>query len=313
MSIHSEIHQMLYALGVAQMERAKPEREAEERNGRASSASTYYPPFYQRMKRKSRHGDPILLTGPAATGKSFAVHQYAAEVGAKVFTQQAYRTLSVEDIRGTRALKDMQTTFEPGLLARSLVHEHQTGQPAVYFIDEVNMADPGITALFHNLLDGSREITIPETGERITPSPGWRFFAAMNPGYEGTKELNQALKSRCVSVETDFFPPEIEARLIVDRFREAPNIEKIAEIVVSMAKPVREARAAGHHDFDLCLRTLFHIADDFLHGGDPLDAFKLNVLPKVGDPYTFGPQRQALLDVVEIVLSAKSKGRNAKN
>lgn len=246
--------------------------------------------YYSRLKRQLERGWPVLLEGPAAAGKSTAVRQLADELGATLFVQQCHRTLSVEEIRGTRGLDQQGTTFEPGLLTASLRHSH-----GWYFAEEINMADPAILSLVNNLLDGSREISIPETGEVIPVPNCWRFIGAYNAGYVGAGELNQALVSRCVVIECDFFPPEVEAELIRQKY---PTIGGRAETIVKVAEVVRAARANGDHQFDLCLRTCFQLAEEWLESGNLLESFEATVLPKIGDRHAFGPVRDGLLEAI---------------
>jgi len=236
----------------------------------------------------------VILVGPAATGKTTAVRQLAEGCGATLYVQQAYRTLQVEDIRGTRGLKDGSTQFEPGTLTKSLLDDH-----GYYFIDELNMAEGGILSLLNNLLDGSGEITIPETGERIVRKPSWRFFAACNSGYHATQELNQALVSRCVLIECEEFPPNVESEILR---RNLPSLGDNADQIALIAVAVREARANGDHNFDMCLRTCHQLAEEFLHSGDLREAFRLVVLPKIGDPLTFGAEREGLTRAVDFLL-----------
>jgi len=258
-------------------------------------------PFHGRMRSASDRGWPVLLTGPAATGKTTAVKLLAKQREAVAYTQQCYRTLSVEEVRGTRGLNEKGTTFEPGPLTRSLLDPN-----GWYFLDEINMADPGILSLLNNLLDGTGVVTIPETGQVIPRSPNWRFFGAFNPGYVATSELNQALKSRCQVIECDFLPMEIEARLIAEKYSAMP---KDTVAVVNVAAAVRAARCNGDHDFDMCLRTCFQLWEVWQEIGDPLEAFRQVVLPKIGDEGAFGPVREGLLRAVEMIIGRPRRNR----
>lgn len=253
-----------------------------------------FAPYYLRLKRLVERGLPILLVGPAATGKTTSVRQLAAEFGAELYVQQCYRSLGVEDIRGTRGLYSGMTVFEPGRLTQSLEDPH-----GWYFLDEANMADPAILSLLNNLLDGSGEMAIPEDRRKIVRPQSWRFFAACNLGYQGTQELNQALVSRCAVIECEGFPSDVEAEMLR---REYPALGETADAIVLIAIAVRESRQSGLHEFDFCLRTMQQFAEEVLVSGDLLEAFRLTVLPKVGDPLTFGPVRDGLLKAVELVI-----------
>jgi hypothetical protein len=300
MTTNAKIFARLQRLAVAELASVaqSPPAVTNEKVALDNSAPASLPPvfatYYPRLRRLATAGWPVLLVGPAATGKSTAVRQLAEECGATLYVQQAYRSLQVEDIRGTRGLKDGSTQFEPGVLTKSLLDAN-----GWYLLEEVNSADAGILVLLNNLLDGAGEMTIPETGERIVRKPGWRFFAACNPGYHGTQELNQALVSRCELVECEVFPPEVESEILR---RHYPALGKQADDIALIAMAVREARASGAHDFDMCLRTCQQLAEEFLAAGNLREAFRLTVLPKIGDPLTFGPVRDGLYKAIDLLL-----------
>lgn len=261
-------------------------------------------PFFNRLRTASDRSWPVLLTGPAATGKTTAITVLAEQRGAVVHIQQCHRGLTVEEVRGTRGLNEAGTTFEPGPLVCSLFDPK-----GWYFLDEINMADPGILSLLNNLMDGTGKLTIPETGQVIARRPSWRFFGALNPGYVATSELNQALRSRCVVIECDFLPAETEATLIAEKY---PSMAKQAPVIVKMAAAVRASRRNGEHEFDMCLRTCFQLAEVWQDGLEPLDAFREVVLPKIGDEATYGPVREGLLRAVEVITCSRRRQRTER-
>jgi hypothetical protein len=257
---------------------------------------------YELMKRRSiRHGDPILLQGVAASGKTYSVHQLADEAAMNLWPQQVYTSLPVEDIRGTRGLNEKGTTFEPGTLVRSLQDPR-----GWYLMDEVNLGDPGIISLLNNLLDGSGFVSIPETGQKVHRPDHWRFFGTLNPGYVATRELSQALKSRCVVIDCDYFPPDIEAELIR---RVCPGLGDKTRVVVDICHIIRRSRDSGEHDFDMCLRTAWQLATRWDETGDLLNSLRQIVLPKIGDRFMCGPVREGLYQAVELLLSTDATNK----
>ena len=74
----------------------------------------------------------------------------------------------------------------------------------VFFLDEFNFADPNLIGeLFHGILDHSMSTwEVPGMGD-VPLSRNTMMFGAMNPGYQGTNDLNEATKSRFASLELD--------------------------------------------------------------------------------------------------------------
>ena len=69
---------------------------------------------------------------------------------------------------------------------------------AVVF-EEINFAKPAHLAFLNSLLDDNGFVRL-DNGETVKRHRNFRFFATMNLGYFGTKELNQALYNRFNSI-----------------------------------------------------------------------------------------------------------------
>jgi midasin (ATPase involved in ribosome maturation) len=65
---------------------------------------------------------------------------------------------------------------------------------AVVF-EEINFAKPQYLAFLNSLLDDNGFVRL-DSGEIVKRHENFRFFATMNVGYYGTRELNQALFNR---------------------------------------------------------------------------------------------------------------------
>lgn len=87
-------------------------------------------------------------------------------------------------------------------------------------LDEWNTIDPGEATGLNALLEG-KPLTIPETGEtispRIGPQYGFRVFATMNPkttGYRGRQKQDMANDDRFVDMVCNYLPPPLETPLV---------------------------------------------------------------------------------------------------
>ncbi len=90
-----------------------------------------------------------------------------------------------------------------------IIHEYKSYarwilDGGIFFLDELNFADPNLIGeLFHGILDHSvSSWEVPGMGD-VPLSRNTMMFAAMNPGYQGTNDLNEATKSRFASLELD--------------------------------------------------------------------------------------------------------------
>ena len=89
-------------------------------------------------------------------------------------------------------------------------------------LDEINMAKNEALAVLHSVLDHRRVIDVPGY-DRLALHPSTRFIATMNYGYEGTRELNEALASRFLVIAMPTISEENLCRVIDGHF---PDIRK---------------------------------------------------------------------------------------
>ena len=103
----------------------------------------------------------------------------------------------------------------------------RTGNCVIY-ADEINFTPPKILAPWNSFLDRRRIITVMELGnEMIKAGPNILFITTYNPGYEGTRPLNPALRNRfSLKLYIDYDPKVEDALLcmpvmrpIADRLR----------------------------------------------------------------------------------------------
>lgn len=158
-------------------------------------------------------GQPVLLEGPAAVGKTSLVVALAARRKQHVLRVNNSDTTSVQDYLGT---------FLPsGGAGRCIFHEGpllQALRNGWWFLaDELNLAPPAVTSLLNPLLEGMGRVQVPGTDRVVHAAPGFWFVATQNNarGYAGRQALPLALCSRMVAVAVpDFEASELEEVLL---------------------------------------------------------------------------------------------------
>jgi MoxR-like ATPase len=192
---------------------------------------------------------PLLLEGEAGVGKTEVAKALAAVHGAELIRLQCYegldqnaalyewnyqrQLLAIKTREGEDADSIEEHIFsEKYLLERPLLAAIRRIDPPVLLIDEVDRADEEFEAFLLELLSDF-QVSIPELGTvKATAIP--RVVLTSN----GTRELSDALRRRCLYHYVDFPDLDREARIIIAR---APGIDaalalQIAALVASVRK-----------------------------------------------------------------------------
>jgi len=194
---------------------------------------------------------PLLLEGEAGVGKTEVAKALAAVHGAELIRLQCYEGLDQQAAlyewnyqRQLLAIKAREGIGENAdaieehifseryLLERPLLAAIRREKPPVLLIDEVDRADEEFEAFLLELLSDF-QVSIPELGTiRALSIP--RVLLTSN----GTRELSDALRRRCLYHYVDFPDTDREARIILARM---PGIDtELALQVATMVAAVRK-------------------------------------------------------------------------
>jgi len=192
---------------------------------------------------------PLLLEGEAGVGKTEVAKALATVHKADLIRLQCYegldqnaalyewnyqaQLLAIKAREGEDADVIEEHIFsERYLLERPLLAAIRRERPPVLLIDEVDRADEEFEAFLLELLSDF-QVSIPELGTvKATAIP--RVVLTSN----GTRELSDALRRRCLYHYVDFPEVDREARIVIAR---TPGIDtalalQIAQMVASVRK-----------------------------------------------------------------------------
>ncbi len=192
---------------------------------------------------------PLLLEGEAGVGKTEVAKVLAALHDSELIRLQCYegldqnaalyewnyqrQLLAIKAREGEDAEAIEEHIFsEQYLLERPLLAAIRRDDPPVLLIDEVDRADEEFEAFLLELLSDF-QVSIPELGT-ITATSIPRVVLTSN----GTRELSDALRRRCLYHYVDFPDVDREARIILAR---RPDIDTaLALQVANMVAAIRK-------------------------------------------------------------------------
>lgn len=197
-------------------------------------------------------GKPILVEGPAGTGKTQLAKSVAEITGSKLIRLQCYegldeskalyewnykkQLLRIQTERGenTEDWTDIQDDIfsDEFLLTRPLLEAITSDEPVVLLIDEVDRVEVETEALLLEILS-DYQVSIPELGTITAKQIPLVFLTSNN-----TRELSEALKRRCLYLHVDYPELDREREIVLAK---VPNItESLADQVARVVRSIRQ-------------------------------------------------------------------------
>jgi len=193
---------------------------------------------------------PILVEGPAGTGKTQLAKSVAEITGARLIRLQCYegldeskalyewnykkQLLRIQADRNSDSWSDIHddifgTDF---LLTRPLLEAITAEDPVVLLIDEVDRVEVETEALLLEILS-EYQVSIPELGTITAKQIPLVFLTSNN-----TRELSEALKRRCLFLHVDYPDMEREKEIVLAK---VPDItESLADQVARIVRSIRQ-------------------------------------------------------------------------
>ena len=218
---------------------------------------------------------PILVEGPAGTGKTQLAKSVAEMTGSRLIRLQCYegldeskalyewnykkQLLRIQDERNSDdsgSWEDLEEDIfsDEFLLTRPLLEAIRSEEPVVLLIDEVDRVEIETEALLLEILS-DYQVSIPELGTVEARQIPLVFLTSNN-----TRELSEALKRRCLFLHIDYPDLEREREIILTK---VPDInENLGDQIARVVRTIRDLELKKAPSVSETLdwaRTLVHL------------------------------------------------------
>jgi len=237
---------------------------------------------------------PILVEGPAGTGKTQLAKSVAEMTGSRLIRLQCYegldeskalyewnykkQLLRIQAERNSdesNSWEDLEDNIfsDEFLLTRPLLEAIRSDDPVVLLIDEVDRVEIETEALLLEILS-DYQVSIPELGTIEAKQIPLVFLTSNN-----TRELSEALKRRCLFLHIDYPELDREREIILTK---VPDIEEnLGDQIARVVRTVRQLELKKAPSVSETLdwaRTLIHLGVEHIDAQTATDT--VNILLK---------------------------------
>jgi hypothetical protein len=210
--------------------------------------------------------DPLILKGPKGAGKTINIEEWCAREGIPLIRENCNVGTDETNLLGSFGMEGDNVYFTLGALPTAVEVANEEGA-AVLVLEEINTLRPQVQPMVFSLTDHRQSIDAASLGRRFSLLPDRNLWVVgtMNPGYSGTYQLNEALRSRFNFVEVGYMPRAEELKILENAF-DGAVAAKERQLAARLLTFAEESRTGGW-DYALSTRDLVYTVAKFTQIG----------------------------------------------
>jgi len=202
-------------------------------------------------------GEPLILKGPKGSGKTLAIEQLCSKNGVAMIRENCNSGTDETQLIGSFGMEGTDVHFCLGALPLAIETANEVGE-AFLVLEEINTLRPQVQSMVFSVADYRKAVEAPSLGKKFALKPDaclW-VIGTMNPGYSGTYQLNEALRSRFDFIEVGYMPERQEQDLLEMSYSTPADLEqrRFAKGLLVLAQESR----TYEWDYALSTRDLVH-------------------------------------------------------
>lgn len=208
-------------------------------------------------------GKNVYVEGPTGCGKTDGIKQIHAQLGRPMKRVNMNGDVTVANFIGSKhADPQTGTYFKQGHLPTAMEEGY------TLLLDEIDYMPPNIGAVLNPVLEGARELYLPDLDKHIQAAPGFCVIGTANTGgkgdssgvFAGTEVLNTAFLDRFpIKLKQDYLEAQAEIDMLIRRFPKTSAVK--ARQLVSAAREVRDQFQQGLIPVTLSTRKLIDVLE----------------------------------------------------
>jgi nitric oxide reductase NorQ protein len=202
-------------------------------------------------------GEPLILKGPKGSGKTLAIEQLCSKNGVPMIRENCNSGTDETQLIGSFGMEGTDVHFCLGSLPLAIETANEYGE-AFLVLEEINTLRPQVQSMVFSVADYRRAVEAPALGHKFSLKKGASLWVigTMNPGYSGTYQLNEALRSRFDFIEVGYMPERQEQDLLEMSYKTPADLDqrRFAKGLLVLAQESR----TYEWDYALSTRDLVH-------------------------------------------------------